>query len=757
MKKLFGSSPPKEAAPPFVPRRDSGQASAGKSHSNRERGAPLAWYLSPVFEGIAALGAAFAVSVFLTWPLLVEFGDHSFGPGGDSTGGMAGFRQWADEIGYRITGISHVASAGAPFGYDQGNGVNLQSAFVFFPAYLITEAAGEIVAYNVVVLSGLALSGAAMYFLVRWLGCGRLVAAWAGLVFIVFPWHLEKAQGHPTLAHLEGFPLLLLAFFAWYRKPDLGRAMLVALASAVLWTTSGYFGLMGLAALVPLFVLAALFQARTIGVTRALRRCAVPIAASFAVPAMVYAIASQGAADDGIATPRSVQELVYYGARPWEYLIPSYRNRLFGDDVGQWLVAHLHGSNFSETSLYVGWLTITLAGGWLLWALMSRGRLSPEIRFATVALVTTVVIGLVFSLPTPLPRTDIPTPVRLIWEVAPQFRVPARFVALVMAGLVPLAALALDRIRLAVRGRLRPKLFAIGAAGGVCVAAMVLSFLELSISPPAIVTDLGVAPPEYAAVRKAPPGILAEYPLAAAIQGTNSDYLFWQRAHGRRILNGAPPGTFPDAVRESLVDPTTPGTPQSLAALGASVIVVRPTTYGFTGGPPADATKPPNGYRLLAKTSTGNGVWQVTASPAPAIATFTSGFYPSETINPGSTMRWMSGTGTVEFYALKGGRVQATFSVLSYGRPRRLRIEGLNRSPVIDVPTGPARFSLSLSLPRGLSSLLVSAEPGPEGIPDGRIVSVYMSNWNVSRVRTTKRRPASLVPRRVERATVVPG
>ena len=153
-------------------------------------------------------------------------------------------------------GVSHVASAGAPFGYDQGNGVNLQSAFVFFPAYLITEVSNEIVAYNVVVLAGLALSGAAMYWLVRWLGCGRLVAAWAGLVYIVFPWHLEKAQGHPTLAHLEGFPLLLLAVFAWYRKPGLPRALLVAPLSAVLWTTSGYFGFIGLAALPAIFLIA---------------------------------------------------------------------------------------------------------------------------------------------------------------------------------------------------------------------------------------------------------------------------------------------------------------------------------------------------------------------------------------------------------------------------------------------------------------------------------------------------------------------
>ena len=745
MKKPFGSNVPTETVPPFISGR-SAEVNAEKSDRTRERASPVARYYSPILEGIAALAAAFALSMFLTWPLLVEFGDHIYGLGGDSTGGLAGFRQWAEEIGYRITGISHVASAGAPFGYDQGNGVNLQSAFVFFPAYLITEAAGEIVAYNVVVLTGLALSGAAMYWLVRWLGCSRLVGAWAGLVFIVFPWHLEKAQGHPSLAHLEGFPLLLLAVFAWYRKPSFRRALLVAAASAVLWTTSGYFGFMGLAALPAIFVLAAASYARTVGLARALRRVALPAAASLAVPVVVYGIASRGAGADGIATARNVHELVFYGARPWEYLIPSYRNRIFGDEVGQWEVAHLHGSNFSETSLYVGWITIILAAGWLVWALVKRSRLRAGVGFATLALAATVATGLVFSLPTPLPRTDIPTPVRLIWEVAPQFRVPARFVALVMAGLVPLAALALEGIRLAVARHVQPRAFAVVVAGGVCVVAGVLSFLELSISPPTTLTDLSHAPPEYEAVRRAPRGLVAEYPLAPSNQAVNSDYLFWQRAHDRKIVNGAPLGTFADAVGQTLVDPTTPGTAEALATLGASVVIVRPSVYAFTGGPTTKTTVPRKGYRLLATTPAGTAVWQVAAKPAPAIAAFVSGFYSPETIEPGSTMRWMGSTGTVEMYTTRSGVHTATFSAASYGRSRRIRIEGQSGSRVVRVPGRYANISLSLVLPRGRSSLVLTADPGAESLPDGRRATIYMSNWTLKRRPPVNRKPMPLVP-----------
>ena len=103
-----------------------------------------------------------------------------------------------------------------------------------------------------------------------------------------------------------------------------------------------------------------------------------------------------------------------------------------------------------------------------------------------------------------------------------------------MAALVPLAALALDGIRLAVARRVQPRALAAVAAGAVCVVAGVLSFLELSISPPTTLTDLSAAPPEYQAVRRAPPGLVAEYPLAQSNQAVNSDYLFWQRVHDRR-------------------------------------------------------------------------------------------------------------------------------------------------------------------------------------------------------------------------------
>ena len=697
-------------------------------------------------EGVLVLIAGVVLWAYLTWPLPREFDDHIWGLGGDSTGGMAYFRLWADGLGYRLTGATHVGVFGAPFGFDLGNGANIQSAFAFFPAYVASELANEVVAYNAVVLTGLVLSGAAMYWLVRWLGCAPPTAAWAGLVYIVFPWHLEKAQGHASLAHLEGFPILLLATLAWFRRPDWRHVVGIAAALAVLWTTSGYYGFIALAVLLPVLGLAGISYWRTIGIARAARRVIGPAAASIAVPGLIYAVASTGASSEGISTPRSIEELRTYGARPWEYVIPSYRNPHFGPDVAQWLAAHLHGSNFSETSLYVGWLTLLLAAGWLGYAIVGRTRVPAPLRFPTVAFTATAFFAMVFSLPTPLPRTDISTPVRIIWEVAPQFRVPARFVAAVMAGLIPLAALSLDAIsRLVARQLHRPNLAPV-VAMAICAAAGVASFYELSISPPATITDLGSPPAEYTAVRQAPAGLLAEYPLASADQAVTSDYLFWQRAHGRRLVNGAPAETLSDSVRQTILDPAAPGTASALSSLGVSVIVVRPGTYAFSGGSPSAPARLGGGYRFLRKTRAGATVWQVTAKPAPVVAAFTRNFYGAETPRRGVTMRWMANDARVTLYSATAGQKNVAFTVASYGRPRRLRIEGAAGHRVIYVGPNPRRVSFPISAPRGASALRLTAFPGPEVVPDGRAVTLYMSNWHVENRARVARSPIVATP-----------
>ena len=704
-----------------------GPSAAGGVDTTLER-RRLLWRVG--LEALVVLGGSFAFAVFLTWPLVLHLGTRIYGPPGDSTAEI--YNLWSfTHGGFHILGTSHETATGAPFGWDQGNGVNVQRLWYIFPAYLAAKVIGEIAAYNLIVLTGLALSGAAMYWLVRSLVRGPaapFVAAWAGFVYIVFPWHVVKAAGHAGLTHIEGFPLLLLAVLVWFRSPTLLRATAVALATALLWITSGYYGVAAMVALAVLLPVAALNHRRRLGTRRAAAGAGVVLGGTFLVALVILVFGRLGDINTGYFISRSKADLIAYGARPWEYVLPAYSNPHF--DTAGWLTPRLHGSNFAESSLYVGWGTILLAGGWLVWTLAARRRLGREQKFVGIGFTAVVAAALLFSLPSPIPHTSVPTPSLLVWEVASQFRVPTRFQALLMAALVPIAALGLAGIGkkavVAVRSR--------GAVVAVCALFGVLSWYELSVANPGL-TALNSPPPEYRALQKAPPGIVAEYPLVALDEARNSDYTFWRRVDGRRLLNGASHGSFPDVVREALEDPASPGTAAALSALGVAAILVHPDVYTSLGVPKPAPKDLGFGYRLLGRFPDGTSMWKVTAPPAPALAAFGSGFGASE-LTGREPSRWLlENDGTIEMYARRAGLYRARIGMVSYGRPRTVWIEGGRGSRRFVAPPGGADFSLLLHVPAGQSTLTVKTRPGPERIPDGRSVSVYMSNWRFARAR----------------------
>jgi hypothetical protein len=490
----------------------------------------------------------------------------------------------------------------------------------------------------------------------------------------------------------------------------------------MLCTTAGYFGLVALVALAVLLPAAALAQRRRPGPRAGWRGLSVATAIGLAPLVILFGLSLTSGGEQGVSTVQSVGDLSTYGARIWEFFLPSYRNPVFGPDVSHFLGTHLHGSNFSESSLYVGWIPLLLAAGFVVYALTRRGRLRGDQWLMAASLPPLGVVAVLFSLPSPFLHGAVPGPSRLLWELVPQFRVPARFIALVMTALLPLAALGLEALCRALNGRGGAGRF---AAVALCVAAGAGTVTEFWVH--AGTSEVGTAPAYYRAVEKAPPGALAEYPLAEAVQAVNSDYLFWQRVHHRSLVNGAATGSFAEAVGQSVINPVSPETPSTLAALGVTAIVVRPTTYFFSGGQPAPQ-KLGRGYKLLGRYPDGTSVWRVTARPAPAVATFGNGFSFTETPKGQPTSRWMiAPEAPVLLYAWKAGTYKARFDLASYGRPRTVRIEGDGPTRAFGV-AGTRQVSVTLRLPRGRSQIRLRAQPGPQKVPDGRLVTVYVSN-----------------------------
>jgi hypothetical protein len=301
--------------------------------------------------------------------------------------------------------------------------------------------------------------------------------------------------------------------------------------------------------------------------------------------------------------------------------------------------------------------------------------------------------------------------------------------ALLMTGLVPLAALGLALLKAWVENRVRPT-WRHAAATVLVVGLGAISFVELSISPPPLLVKIGV-PPEYYLVEDSPNGILVEYPMGAAGEAYNSDYVFWQRWHERPLLNGAPSGTLPEAIRQVVADPSEADVAGGLATLGVTTVVNRPGIYPF---PTGDLRLPRDlgpGYELVGSTPSGVGVWKVTADPAP-LAVFRDGFSFAEQASGWPVARWMTDrTATIEVIADEAGPYTVSFRAGSFNEPRRLVIQGAGSSWAVEIPGDQTALQIPVDLPRGRSTFTLSIDPGPVPAPgnDPRTVGVFMSNW----------------------------
>jgi hypothetical protein len=569
-----------------------------------------------------------------------------------------------------------------------------------------------------VLLSGYVLSGASMYLLVRYLGGGRLVAAWAGLVFIVFPWHLERTP-HASLVHLEFLPLLLLAMVAAARRPSWSRFALVGAVALACWLTSGYFGAMAIIGAVA-FALGAV-------VTRARRRTWLLLtgaAASTLTASLFVAVLSViSGVGRGSGLHRVAGDLSVYGLRPLELVVPAARNFVFGDWTRPFLDSRQHFSNPTETTNYLGTLTIALALTWLVLAWRRRATLAPRLRLATPGLVAVVVASLLLALPSPISvlGLDIWMPSRLLWEIVPPFRVPSRWVVLAMAALVPLAALALQEAATRLSGggrRMTTKLAPVILVG----AAMVGSFLELSVNPSASRFSTEDVPPQYEALSRTPHGILADYPLYQDI-----DRLFWQIVHKRPVLASEAFGAPPDDARRALINPSTPGAAEQLALLGVTAIVTHRDALGYALGVPdvPNASWGP-GYALVGRMPDGSSVWRVVAGPAPALVTPQTGLGgPERPVGGvvGFPLLAPSGVAYFGFRARKQSVVQLFFDAAPPPNTHRfLRVADSETEKMLPLE-GPVTISLLVEVPRGFSLLVLKTDPAPKSRADAIVFS----------------------------------
>lgn len=537
-------------------------------HAYRSHGALIVGHLSALFAALAY----FMASVLLTWPLVFRLNSALFGDYGDSRGGV--WWLWAKINGLLDTPINHLVAA--PFGqlFDQGISTPI-SEWLYI---VLARLSNEIAAYDLYILLAFPLTALATYFLLNRLLRNRIAAFAGGLIFGFCPGAvMQAAGGHAAFAFNMFIPIFLLGLLYNRMQRTLFSAFCVAAGFALVTLTSLYFGYFAI--YIGLFFVVFDISSSQGEEKRAIFRNYL-YAAIFAIVLIVpfeykefyrqFTSSSDALAQAGRF--RDFGALEVYSSRPWEFFIPSIDHPILGGLFYNFMKTHLHGSNIFEQTLYLGLVPTGLFLAGMVFA--ARGKFDPEHRNYFLFFAFGALWMYFLSLPPLISMGGIslPTVSYFAYKLAPMFRVYARFGILVNFFVACALAVVLAHLY---RHMKRARYYAM-----LAVLLPVLVFEYWSV-PPGYALAVDQPPEVYRWLAKEQGNIIvAEYPMMPNEEAAFYTYLFWQRIHKKKMVNGASPDNARAwAFFEKVKNLSDPETPSLLKSAGVKYVLVHGKMY----------------------------------------------------------------------------------------------------------------------------------------------------------------------------------
>jgi hypothetical protein len=361
----------------------------------------------------------------------------------------------------------------------------------------------KILVYNVLLLSGFVLSGAAMFLLVRSLTHHVGAALFAGFVFAFLPYRFMH-YAHLELQMSQWMPLCLWAFHKCVDDGRMRNGLLAGLFFALQTLSSWYYGIFFATFLLPVGG-AILIGAGWDRARRAMRPLvagavlALLLIAPFSIP---YFKARQTLGE------RPVSEIQFYSATPQNYLGAHVRNALFGPLTAKW--------GGQERELFEG-IAVPLVALVGLWPPLSAARIGYA-------------LGLLLAFEMSLGLNGVLYP-WLHAYVLPYrgLRVPARMAMVVGLTLAILGGYGVARICTRLRGRREATL--------ACVFLLLLAFSEYR-STLVLQKVWPAPPPAYAALPADRTSILLNLPLVVPDVALEPIYMYFSTFRWDRLVNG---------------------------------------------------------------------------------------------------------------------------------------------------------------------------------------------------------------------------
>ena len=370
-------------------------------------------------------------------------------------------------------------------------------------APLIWSGVPQIVAYNLLFLSGFALSGAAMFLLVRSLTGNTPAGLLAGFIFAFLPYRFMH-YAHLELQMAQWMPLALWALHRTVNTGRLRDGLLTGFFVALQSLSSWYYGIFLCTFMAP--VAAALLIAeetrRTKAAIRSLAAGAL-LASVLIVPMAVPYLAAREHVGE-----RPESEIRFYSATPRNYLAAHPQNVLFGRSTAR--------LGAQERELFTGFAApmIALLG---LWPPLSAARIAY-----CVGLITAFELSLGFNGMLYPWLHEYFLPYRGL-------RVPARMAMVVGLAVAILAGYGMHRLSMTARNR---------QSWAVLFSALALGVAVEYRSVPMLRTILTSQPAIYDALPVQSANVLLELPLVRPDISLEPTYMYFSTFHWNALVNG---------------------------------------------------------------------------------------------------------------------------------------------------------------------------------------------------------------------------
>lgn len=695
----------------------SGLTAEGDSHSKAKRAGRfgrLALYrLGAVPPEVLIFLFYLAVTIFMTWPLLVHFNTSVYGFPGDNLGGVW-LNWWYKSAGSYGAKASFSPLAGYPFGSSTGFPLEFLAYIEVRFLLLFTSA---VVAWNLDIVLSFVLSGVTMYYLVSYLARDRRVAFFGGFAYMVGVFHAYNAMFiGGAISATQWMPLYVLMLLRFLKRPVGKNAVYLALSGILVVGTSIHFGLF-MAIFTIAFLLGRLFYIRVVAVPgkvgsriqsayRAVNQRTVLISLVVVLAVIVSVVPfyylyvrsyNQPSKWPTSPTPGELRIIEYVeggAASPGQYFLPNTMNPVFGSLAKK--VAGDTTPNFGN-AIYLGWIVIILAIAYFLLGWRQRWKGRRELKRAgdagdragersEGAIQTTgtlwgfAIAGIcafVFSLKPVLTigSTKIPLPSYMLRIVAPWIRWYSRLAVVVSICLIVFACFGLKLLISHLNRRLLW-----GTAIGVFA---VLIALEMSLVPPFKSFSFEEVPPIFSTISRMDSATtVAFYPMMEAGPFITSRLLFYQTIFRKPMINGAHPNSDGEALRRTVQNPYNPSTPGILRRMGLNHMVFFEGSTEGVVGQGQDARLLPQGLREVARyrgkdTFQSARLYEITAAPADIIPLYLGDISMPYIDEGGVTVRLLGTDNLVKFvnYSRRDKTVTVRLPLEDPFRQREVLIE----------------------------------------------------------------------------------